>query len=108
MRITSMSVHSIVIALFFLSASTFSGQTAKVYVSSKAGDRIAAKPDLQFSDAQPANGATFKINAGGRFQKINGFGASFMKAAIMPLTTLPRARKEEVRRAPSVATAVEG
>ena len=99
MRITSMSVHSIVIALFFLSASTFSGQTAKVYVSSKAGDRIATKPDLQFSDAQPANGATFQINDAVTFQKIDGFGASIMEAGIMTLNTLPPDKQEEVLRA---------
>src|SRR3989440_4407860 len=99
MRITSMSVHSIVIALFLLSASTFSGQTAKVYVSSKAGDRIAAKPDLQFSDAQPANGATFQINDAVTFQKIDGFGASIMEAGMITLNTLPADSQEQVLRA---------
>src|SRR3989440_856423 len=99
MRITSMSVHSIVIALFLLSASTLSGQTAKVYVSSKAGDRIAAKPDLQFSDAQPANGATFQINDAVTFQKIDGFGATIMEAGIMTLNTLSPDKQEEVLRA---------
>ena len=48
-----MAIRSLFITLFFLFASTLSGQTVKVYVSSKTGDRIAAKPDLQFSDAQP-------------------------------------------------------
>ena len=49
MRMISMAIRSLFITLFFLFASTLSGQTVKVYVSSKTGDRIAAKPDLQFS-----------------------------------------------------------
>ena len=99
MRMISMAIRSLFITLFFLFASTLSGQTVKVYVSSKTGDRIAAKPDLQFSDAQPASGTNFQINDGVKFQKIDGFGASIMEAGIMTLNTLPPDKQEEVLRA---------
>ena len=99
MRMISMIIRSLLIALFFLLASALSAQTVKVYVSSKAGDRIAAKPDLQFTDAQPAPGTDFQINDAVTFQKIDGFGASIMEAGIMTLNTLPPDKQEEVLRA---------
>jgi O-glycosyl hydrolase len=99
MRMISMAIPSFLIALFFLFSSTLSGQTVKVYVSSKAGDRIAAKPDVQFSPAQPASGTNFQINDAVKLQKIDGFGASIMEAGIMTLNTLPPDKQEEVLRA---------
>src|ERR1700736_6187330 len=41
-------------SVFLLFPSGAKGQTVKVYVSSKAGDRLTPRADLQFSDAQPA------------------------------------------------------
>jgi glucosylceramidase len=101
MRITARAANSlvIVIAFFLLLTSNLSAQMAKVYVSSKAGDRIAAKPDVQFTDGQAASGATFQINDAVRFQKIDGFGASIMEAGIMTLNTLPPDKQEAVLRA---------
>ena len=43
-------------------------QTAKVYVSSQAGDRLAAKPELKFTDRKPPAGATFEIDDAVHFQ----------------------------------------
>jgi glucosylceramidase len=74
-------------------------QTVKLHVSSKAGDRLTAKPDLQFTDGKPASGSTFEINDAVKFQKIDGFGASIMEAGIMTLNTLPAEKQEEVLRA---------
>ena len=59
MRMISMVIRSLFIALFVFSSVVF-GQTAKVYVSSKAGDRIAAKPDLQFTMTSPLAEPTSK------------------------------------------------
>jgi len=73
-------------------------QTVKLRVSSRAGDRLSAKPDLQFTDAKPATGATFEINDTVRLQKIDGFGASIMEAGIITLNTLPADKQEEVLR----------
>lgn len=74
-------------------------QTVKLHVSSKAGDRITVKPDVQFSDFKHTQGATFEINDAVKYQKIDGFGASFMEAGIMTLNTLPTEKQEEVLRA---------
>jgi glucosylceramidase len=74
-------------------------QTVKLHVSSKAGDRLTAKPDLQFRDTKPAASATFEINDAVKLQKIEGFGASIMEAGIMTLNTLPADKQEEVLRA---------
>lgn len=76
------------------------GQTAKVYVSSKSGDRLSAKADIAFRDEAPAAGsARFQINDAVLSQKMDGFGASFMEAGIMTLNTLPSEKQEEVLRA---------
>lgn len=99
MRMISVDVGSRLAAVFFLLASTFFGQTVKIHVSSKGGDRIAAKPDVQFADAKGGGGATFQINDAVSFQKIDGFGASIMEAGIITLNTLPPEKQEEVLRA---------
>jgi len=68
-----------------------------LHVSSKAGDRLAVKPDVQFGDSKPA-GITFEIDDTKKFQKIDGFGASIMEAGIMTLNTLSPGKQEEVLR----------
>jgi glucosylceramidase len=75
------------------------GQTVKLHVSSKAGDRISAKPDAQFSEATGALGATFEIDDSAKLQKMDGFGASIMEAGLMTLNTLPAEKQEEVLKA---------
>ncbi|MBA2679076.1 MAG: hypothetical protein H0U76_11860 [Ktedonobacteraceae bacterium] len=91
-----MSGLSCVLLLFSI---TINGQTVKLHVSSKAGDRISAKPDAQFSEVTSAPGATFEIDDSVKLQKIDGFGASIMEAGLMTLNTLPAGKQEEVLRA---------
>ncbi len=94
------SLVSVGVLLLLCSVSeVVSAQTAKLHVSSKAGDRLSAKPDVQFSDIKLAPGATFEINGDMKLQKIDGFGASIMEAGIMTLNTLPADKQEEVLRA---------
>lgn len=82
-----------------LSCSGLQAQTVKVYVSSKAGERLARKPDLQFTDTQAAGaGVVFEIKDSVKFQKIDGFGASMMEGGIITLNTLPADKQEEVLR----------
>jgi glucosylceramidase len=71
-------------------------QEVKVYVSSQAGDRLAAKPSLQFAAQEKAKLPGFKINAAVTDQKIDGFGASLMEAGLICLNDLPPAAQEEV------------
>src|SRR2546428_10624437 len=56
------------------------GQEVKVIVSSKGGDRLAPKTSLRF-EARPGNKqSAFRIDDGKTYQKIDGFGASFLEA----------------------------
>src|SRR5215475_14129064 len=74
------------------------GQSVKLYVSSKAGDRITGKPDAQFSSAKGSSGVTFQVNEAVKFQKIHGFGASIMEAGLVVLNSLPADKQEDVLR----------
>ena len=82
-----------------ISVSGLQAQTAKLHISSTAGDRLTAKPDAQFSDGKPAGGSTFQINDSVKYQKVAGFGASIMEAGLMTLNTLPADKQEDVLRA---------
>ena len=92
-------VRSGLAILILLPGSALSAQTVKLYVSSKAGDRLTAKPDTPFSNGQAANGETFQINDAVKHQRIAGFGASIMEAGLMTLNTLPPDKQEDVLRA---------
>jgi len=127
-------VRAIVIAgvclagLSGMSASAAPAQTVKVHVSSNGGDRLSAKPEVQFSESEDASGAssqvnghgnaqanahekvrgnaqvdpqvnTFQVNDAVRYQRMVGFGASIMEAGLMTLNTLPADKQEEVLRA---------
>ena len=79
-------------------ARALEAQTVQVHVSSKSGDRITTKADLQFADAKPDAGATFQINDSVKYQKMDGFGASLMEAGLITLNTLPAEKQEDVLR----------
>ncbi|HEY6938197.1 MAG TPA: glycoside hydrolase family 30 beta sandwich domain-containing protein [Terriglobales bacterium] len=75
-------------------------QEAQIYVSSEAGDRLTAKPAAHFAAGAPGPQALkFEINGQVTYQKITGFGASFMEAGLMVINTLPAPQQEEVLRA---------
>jgi len=78
---------------------TASAQQARVIVSSKEGDRLAAKPTLQFETARPGQPATFRIDDTITHQTIVGFGASFLEAGMICINSLPPAGQEDVFRA---------
>src|SRR3974390_681735 len=84
-------------ALLTFTSARSVGQTVKLHVSSKAGDRLSTKPDVQFADAKPS-GTVFEIDDTKKYQRIDGFGASIMEAGIMTLNTLPAEKQEEVLR----------
>jgi len=94
-----MSRLVLIAALLLLPFVRINAQTVRLHVSSNAGDRMTAKPDVQFADAKPTGGPAFEINDAVKFQKIDGFGASFMEAGLMTLNTLPAEKQEEVLRA---------
>jgi glucosylceramidase len=71
-------------------------QRVEIIVSSRAGDRLAIKRARDFRQASQA--ATFIINDSITYQRIDGFGASFLEAGLIVLRTLPPNRQEEVLR----------
>jgi glucosylceramidase len=91
--------HSIVALSALLVCLPFGvrSQEVKVYMTSRDGDRIAAKPFLQFQASQP-QGAAFQINDGSSLQKIDGFGASLLEAGIMCLNLLDPPAQEKLLR----------
>ena len=74
-------------------------QTVSVHVSSKAGDRLTAKPDAKFVKGNATSGPAFEINDSVRYQTMMGFGASLMEAGIITLNTLSAEKQEDVLRA---------
>jgi glucosylceramidase len=95
----SFPYRSVVLALLLaasLGLASAGAQEVKVYVSSQAGDRLAAKASLQFAAQEKAKLPGFKINAAVTDQKIDGFGASLMEAGLICLNDLPPAAQEEV------------
>src|SRR5690348_15598975 len=75
-------------------------QEAQVYISSQAGDRLAAKPAASFAAGAPGPQALkFEINGGVTYQKITGVGASFLEAGLKVINTVPPQQQGEGLRA---------
>src|SRR5215472_9785327 len=60
-----------------------SGQEVKVVASSKAGQRLAALPQIRFEAGAGAQSNVFRIDDKVRFQTIAGFGASLLEAGLV-------------------------
>jgi len=74
-------------------------QDVQTFVSSKAGDRITPKPILRFQQDRDPTAANFEIDDLVAYQKIEGFGASFLEAGLICLNSLPQSERESVLRA---------
>ena len=85
-------------AMFSLSLPVFS-QQAQVVVSSQAGERLARRPVMSFEARSLTAGQRFAIDDTVRYQKIDGFGASFQEAGLMSLNVLPAPQQEAVLQA---------
>jgi len=70
----------------------------KLYVSSRAGDRLTPKPPVRFERQKKASIPLFRIQTGNMFQRVVGFGASFLEAGMICLNALPHAQQEAVLR----------
>src|SRR5215467_2261684 len=84
-------------AVFVVTCWPVAAQNVQLYVSSKAGDRLSAKPELRFE--QGTGSADFRIDDSIVFQKIDGFGASLLEAGLIVLNDLAPADQESVLRA---------
>src|SRR5262249_6670477 len=69
-------------------------QNVQIYVSSKAGDRLSAKPEVRFE--QGTSSADFEIDDSIAFQKMDGFGASLLEAGLVVLNDLAPPDQESV------------
>jgi len=72
------------------------GQEVKTYVSSKAGDRLTAKKPACFEPRSPNLEPVFRIDDAVTYQRIDGFGASFLEAGLICINSLPPAEQESV------------
>jgi hypothetical protein len=72
------------LAIFFLVACTATvAQDVRLFVSSKAGDRISSKPALRFEQDRDPSIVKFEIDDDVAYQRIDGFGASFLEAGLI-------------------------
>src|SRR5215470_5518080 len=83
--------------IVFLTCWRAAAQSVQIYVSSKAGDRLSAKPELRFE--QGTGSADFRIDDSIAFQNIDGFGASLLEAGLIVLNDLAPPDQESVLRA---------
>ncbi|MGB8479580.1 MAG: glycoside hydrolase family 30 beta sandwich domain-containing protein [Acidobacteriaceae bacterium] len=73
-------------------------QEVHLIVSSASGDRLTSKPLTRFQTGNHQQGRTFEIHDDVRYQKIDGFGASFLEAGIMCINDLPKNEQEALLR----------
>lgn len=66
----------------------------EVFVSSKAGERLASRKPLHFETSEKGRTAVFKVDPAVIHQKIDGFGSSLMEAGLICLNDLPLATQE--------------
>lgn len=98
-------------AIVFVFCSLGIGQEVELTVSSKAGDRLAAKPSLRFEketldewgrktplEIRPEAAGGFLIDDATTDQTIIGFGASFLEAGLICLNALPAEEQAAVLR----------
>ena len=67
-----------------------------VYTSSQDGDRLSVKAGQKFIKEKESSLPVILINEKTRFQKIDGFGATFNEAGMICLNSLPPEKKESV------------
>ena len=69
-----------------------------VFSSSQGGDRLAKKAGVSFTTKSEANLPVIEIDTATRFQKIDGFGATFNEAGMICLNALTPESRDSVLR----------
>src|SRR5437868_4038315 len=90
---------AVVLSILLLWGMAGAAQDVLYFVSSKSGDRLAPEVGHAFADSSPLEGLKFEINDSVTYQKMDGFGASFLEAGLMSINSLPPANQEAVLRA---------
>lgn len=85
--------------LILVLSSMAAAQEIRLYVSSRAGDRLTPKPVLHFGPHTGSSATAFKIDEQVSYQKIEGFGASLLEAGLMCINSLPPAEQDALLRA---------
>ena len=70
-------------------------KTSSILVTSEAGDKIASKENLEFTNGIP-NGTTIVIDTSSKKQKMLGIGSSFTESSAFVLAHLPEAQRKEL------------
>jgi glucosylceramidase len=73
-------------------------QEVHLVVSSKAGDRLTSKPSMYFQKSGTVSGRLIEIHSNVHYQKMDGFGASFLEAGLICINSLPPKEQEAVLR----------
>ncbi|MCE5345167.1 MAG: hypothetical protein LLG13_02600 [Bacteroidales bacterium] len=74
------------------------GPDITVYSSSQDGDRLTKKTNVKFISDRESSLPIIKVDEGTRFQKIDGFGASFNEAGMICLNSLDSESRDSVLR----------
>lgn len=74
------------------------GNQVSVFVSSLAGDRITKYPELIFKQATEVAPGSITINETVKYQKMEGFGATFNEAGMICLNALESSSRDSVLR----------
>lgn len=67
-----------------------------VYSSSQDGDRLTRKYDVRFIPDQESSLPVIAVNGGIKFQKVDGFGATFNEAGMICLNSIEAKAQEKV------------
>jgi glucosylceramidase len=92
-----MCIASLAMSLLMCTATM--AQEVRGFVSSKAGERIALKYVLRFEQNLKPSAQSFEIHDETAYQKMDGFGASFLEAGLICLNSLPSSKRESILRA---------
>ena len=83
---------------FVAASSKVSSQEVQLTVSSNSGERLAPRPTVQFQRSGSTQSPRFAVHDDIRYQKIDGFGASFLEAGLICINDLPPAQQEDLLR----------
>jgi glucosylceramidase len=82
------------VVVLALAAGVLPAGDVVVHLSSKAGDRLTAKPHIRLQPAASAGPATFRIDDKLSLQRIDGFGATFLEAGMMCIRSLAKPQQD--------------
>ena len=90
--------YSFIVCIFLITLQCGNSKELEVtvYSSSKDGDRLTKKENVQFTRDKELSLPVISIDEKIHFQKIDGFGASFNEAGMICLNSLPEADRVEV------------